>query len=95
MNDHPRLYLAGAFVLGVFITVCWNEYSNVPIGSEKRRTNLTTTTKKENKNEGEQENKSDIREGIEGCIGRTPLIRIKSLSEATGCDILAKAEVIQ
>lgn len=35
----------------------------------------------------------DIKEGIEGCIGNTPLIRIKSLSEYTGCDILVKAEV--
>jgi cysteine synthase A len=34
-----------------------------------------------------------IKEGIEGCIGNTPLIKIKSLSEYTGCDILAKAEV--
>jgi hypothetical protein len=31
--------------------------------------------------------------GIEGLIGNTPLIRINSLSEATGCEILAKAEV--
>jgi hypothetical protein len=37
--------------------------------------------------------KEDIKEGIEGCIGNTPLIKIKSLSEATGCEILAKAEV--
>jgi cysteine synthase A len=35
----------------------------------------------------------NVKEGIEGCIGDTPLIRIKSLSEATGCEILAKAEV--
>jgi cysteine synthase A len=35
----------------------------------------------------------NIREGIEGCIGNTPLIKIKSLSEYTGCDILVKAEV--
>lgn len=35
----------------------------------------------------------DIKEGIEGCIGDTPLIKIKSLSKATGCEILAKAEV--
>ncbi|KAF8469658.1 tryptophan synthase beta subunit-like PLP-dependent enzyme [Kalaharituber pfeilii] len=34
----------------------------------------------------------DIRNGIEECIGNTPLFRIKSLSEATGCDILGKAE---
>lgn len=31
-------------------------------------------------------------EGFCGSIGRTPLIRIKSLSEATGCEILGKAE---
>jgi cysteine synthase len=36
----------------------------------------------------------NIREGIEGCIGDTPLIKIKSLSDYTGCEILAKAEVI-
>ncbi|KAL1651195.1 Cysteine synthase 2 [Diplodia intermedia] len=36
----------------------------------------------------------EIAEGIEGAIGNTPLIRIKSLSEATGCEILAKAEFL-
>ena len=35
----------------------------------------------------------NIKQGIEGCIGDTPLIRIKSLSEYTGCEIFAKAEV--
>ena len=34
-----------------------------------------------------------VLQGIEGCIGNTPLFRIKSLSEETGCEILAKAEV--
>ena len=33
-------------------------------------------------------------EGIEGCIGNTPLIKIHSLSEATGRTILAKAEFL-
>ena len=32
-------------------------------------------------------------EGIEGCIGNTPLFKIRSLSEETGCEILGKAEV--
>ena len=36
----------------------------------------------------------EIREGVEGTIGNTPLIRIKSLSDATGCEILAKAEFL-
>ncbi len=33
-------------------------------------------------------------DGIEGCIGNTPLVRIRSLSEATGRTILAKAELL-
>ena len=42
-----------------------------------------------------QKGAGDVKQGIEGCIGNTPLIKIKSLSEATGCEILAKAEVKQ
>jgi len=34
-----------------------------------------------------------IGEGIESCIGNTPLFRIKSLSDEAGCEILGKAEV--
>lgn len=32
--------------------------------------------------------------GIDSTIGNTPLFKLKSLSEATGCDILAKAEFL-
>lgn len=35
-----------------------------------------------------------IVDGIEGCIGNTPLVKIRSLSEATGRTILAKAEFL-
>ncbi|KFZ01014.1 hypothetical protein V501_10284 [Pseudogymnoascus sp. VKM F-4519 (FW-2642)] len=35
-----------------------------------------------------------IQIGIEGLIGQTKLVRIKSLSEATGCEIVAKAELL-
>lgn len=35
-----------------------------------------------------------IAEGVEGLIGNTPLIKLKALSEATGCEILAKAEFL-
>ncbi|KAK3362642.1 cysteine synthase-like protein [Lasiosphaeria hispida] len=37
---------------------------------------------------------NSIVEGIEGCIGNTPLVKIRSLSEATGRTILAKAEFL-
>ncbi|KAG0005439.1 hypothetical protein BGZ65_011126 [Modicella reniformis] len=35
-----------------------------------------------------------ICDGVSGLIGNTPMMRIKSLSEATGCEILAKAEFL-
>jgi cysteine synthase len=37
---------------------------------------------------------SDIRDGFDGTIGNTPLVRINSLSEATGCTVLGKAEFL-
>ncbi|HXF80502.1 MAG TPA: cysteine synthase A [Usitatibacter sp.] len=35
-----------------------------------------------------------IREGFEGSVGNTPLIRLARLSEETGCEILGKAEFL-
>ncbi|KAG0292183.1 hypothetical protein BGZ98_002684 [Dissophora globulifera] len=40
------------------------------------------------------EKSATICDGIAGLIGNTPMMRIKSLSEATGCEILAKAEFL-
>lgn len=34
----------------------------------------------------------DIRNGFTGAIGNTPLVRLNSLSDQTGCEILGKAE---
>ncbi|MBB6255342.1 cysteine synthase A [Nitrospirillum iridis] len=36
----------------------------------------------------------DIRDGFIGTIGHTPLIRLEAASQATGCEILAKAEFL-
>ncbi len=36
----------------------------------------------------------DVREGFVGTIGNTPLIRLRRLSERTGCEILGKAEFL-
>jgi len=36
----------------------------------------------------------DIRDGFVGTIGNTPLIRLRKASEATGCEILGKAEFL-
>jgi cysteine synthase A len=34
----------------------------------------------------------DVRAGFSGAVGRTPLLRLRALSEDTGCEILGKAE---
>ncbi|KAI8338986.1 putative cysteine synthase [Chlamydoabsidia padenii] len=41
-----------------------------------------------------QERGSTIVDGVDGLIGNTPLMKIRSLSEATGCTILGKAEFL-
>ncbi|TKA22991.1 hypothetical protein B0A50_07209 [Salinomyces thailandicus] len=43
---------------------------------------------------GDEHDNDGIATGIEGLIGDTPLIKLKSLSDATGCDILAKCEYL-
>lgn len=37
-------------------------------------------------------NGMNIREGLAGLMGRTPLVRLNGISDETGCEILAKAE---
>jgi cysteine synthase len=39
-----------------------------------------------------EQKKMTIREGFVGTVGNTPLIRLRRLSEETGCEILGKAE---
>lgn len=45
-------------------------------------------------NDPQRTTQHEIAVGVEGLIGNTPLIKLKSLSEATGCEILAKAEFL-
>lgn len=33
-----------------------------------------------------------VRNGLAGLVGNTPLVRLNSVSQETGCNILAKAE---
>ncbi|KAJ5766230.1 uncharacterized protein N7511_003846 [Penicillium nucicola] len=87
MPDHSTAYIGTAFVAGVCLALTYNELSR----------------SKHDENETEQPRPNDlvarpgpptIVEGIEGCIGNTPLFRIKSLSDETGCEILGKAEFL-
>ncbi|MEO1590584.1 MAG: cysteine synthase A, partial [Cyanobacteria bacterium J06632_22] len=36
----------------------------------------------------------DIKQGFVGAVGNTPLIRLNSFCEETGCEILGKAEFL-
>ncbi|KAJ2781590.1 Cysteine synthase 2 [Coemansia javaensis] len=41
-----------------------------------------------------EEGEAEVAAGVAGLIGNTPLVRINSLSEATGCEVLGKAEFL-
>lgn len=106
MENHTKLLTASAFVAGVLVCLGFKDfYPDLEWRFLwRRRTNrmragagLQNTEKigLEDHETFPKEGplKTDVPEGIEACIGKTPLFKIKSLSEFTGCDILAKAEV--
>jgi cysteine synthase A len=109
MSDHSRYYILGAFLLGVALTTAYNKRLSAASSDDEdskrllqqqqalvskyaKTGDLDTLEKLLADIEG---GRGNIKEGIEGCIGDTPLIKIKSLSEYTGCDIFAKAEAGQ
>ncbi|KAF2498416.1 PALP-domain-containing protein [Lophium mytilinum] len=109
MDNRARLYLAGAFALGVLLTLGYKDlYPDLERRFRSRRRKRRVYKDSENiatasdhvvlrdlsNDSSPHLPEGEIREGIEGCIGNTPLIKIKSLSDATGCEILAKAEFL-
>lgn len=87
MPDNSTLYIGTAFTAGVCLALVGKGI-------------LDSQARKDNSSESATSDALVARpgppaivEGIEGCIGNTPLFRIKSLSDETGCEILAKAEV--
>ncbi|PGH12747.1 hypothetical protein AJ79_04108 [Helicocarpus griseus UAMH5409] len=109
MSDNSRLYIPAAFLAGVLLALGIRDiyphlerrYSQ---GRRKSRNEQLDLEGIEITNEDVADGLKyglscnpgppPIVDGIEGCIGNTPLFRIKSLSEATGCEILAKAEFL-
>lgn len=53
-----------------------------------------STRSKFSSRHGRQSSRRKARDGLVSAIGNTPLIRINSLSDATGCEILGKAEFL-
>jgi cysteine synthase A len=87
MPDHSAAYVGTAFVAGVCLAIAYQELS--------RPRHEGNVTEQISPTSGliARPGPPSIVEGIEGCIGNTPLFRIKSLSDETGCEILGKAEV--
>ena len=110
LSDHPRVYgtaaLTVAFIAGIFVTLGFKDlYPELESRYERRRRRsrrssiLFGPVSLEDREELESSVTSSDRgigivDGVEGTIGNTPLIKIRSLSEATGCIILAKAEFL-
>lgn len=103
MDSRLRLYVAGAFMLGVALTLGYKDvYPDLERRFRQGRRRASTYVESKvafslNQEvvlkDNSQDPNGEIREGIEGCIGNTPLLKIRSLSQATGCEVLAKAEV--
>lgn len=103
MDERPKLYAITAFVAGVLLTLGYKDfYPDLEWRFwTRRRTKRTLASAGLDESGGinledHETNRAttiEVSQGIEACIGNTPLFNIKSLSHETGCDILAKAEV--
>ena len=107
MEHRPKLYATVAFVAGVLVCLGFKDLYPDLERRFRRRYGLKKAIadsghledghiklEDREKLSARDRRSSDMPEGLEACIGNTPLFKIKSLSMATGCDILAKAEVI-
>lgn len=102
MADNSHVYIGTAFLAGILLTVGFKDliYPELELRfkgywPKSRRQHGQSSSYLESFSDAlvARHGPPAIVDGIEGCIGNTPLLRIKSLSEATGCEILAKAEV--
>ena len=106
MDQRPKLYATIAFFAGVLVCLGFKDiYPDLErryrrrYGARKTLTRLKSSELEHvNLEDHERQiedrlHRKDVPEGLEACVGNTPLFKIKSLSEATGCEVLAKAEV--
>ncbi|CAG8158711.1 unnamed protein product [Penicillium olsonii] len=89
MPDHSTAYIGTAFAAGVCIALAYQELSRSKCEGKPQEQPQPQSQGLE-----ARAGPPAIVEGIEGCIGNTPLFRIKSLSDETGCEILGKAEFL-
>ncbi|KAK7554472.1 tryptophan synthase beta subunit-like PLP-dependent enzyme [Phyllosticta citricarpa] len=108
--NNTRLWIFGAFLAGILLTLGYKDvYPDLEHRFRRARRRSSVVLDKDSARgtnavqlaDNNRHRQSiagplgqEIAEGIEGCIGNTPLIKIKSLSDFTGCEILAKAEFL-
>ncbi|KAK1059249.1 Cysteine synthase 2 [Friedmanniomyces endolithicus] len=66
----------------------------VRLEDHTRRNSKIVTDPQDARRTHDRDSVEEIPVGIEGLIGNTPLIKLRALSEAVGCEILAKAEFL-
>ncbi|KAL4802985.1 tryptophan synthase beta subunit-like PLP-dependent enzyme [Aspergillus unguis] len=101
MVDHSHIYIGSAFVAGIVLSIAVKDlfYPEIEeyIREYRARRRLRSSETSQNilsEPLAARHGPPAIVDGIEGTIGNTPLLRIKSLSEVTGCEILAKCEFL-
>jgi cysteine synthase A len=97
MTDNSHIYIGTAFVAGVVLSIAFKDlfYPELEERIREYRRHRSARSLQDASADPliARHGPPAIVGGIEGCIGNTPLLRIKSLSDATGCEILGKAEV--
>ena len=80
--SESRYAISAAFLVGAALTL---GFSWISFGPKQVK-------RKAEESENQEMKHPRVSEGIDGTIGNTPLIVIKSLSEVTGCTVMGKAE---
>ncbi|KAL6715782.1 Cysteine synthase 2 [Lecanora helva] len=104
MDNGVNFYSSVAFLGGIILTLGFKDfYPDLEFRFWRRRNEIKTHADAgpienghidlEDHEKGDGSSKR-VPEGVEACIGNTPLFKIKSLSQETGCEIFAKAEFL-
>ncbi|TGZ85608.1 PALP-domain-containing protein [Ascodesmis nigricans] len=88
-TSSAAVLLTGGLAIGILSTLAAQKLLSpcdpkVPISNDSRTTILDDGTY----------GTEDIRKNLTECVGNTPLLRINSLSDFTGCEILGKCEFL-
>lgn len=84
-SSYHRAYIVAAFIAGAALTLSIKQFypdlearfrgNTAPSKQDTEKSSSNAVEEKD----GRQSLKRDVKDGIEGCIGNTPLIRIVSL----------------